>query len=410
MANQKMGVYYNGKSWCHNIKILDEEGNVKYSKRAGFRTPEEAMKSAADYEEAYKEERRKYHLKNKIDINVSIKDYLIYWFDEVYSSRVEATSRMIGQYALYYLIFPRLEKNIKLRYANVEYYNSLLKKVSDICPSAGNKGREILNIAMKDAMVVGYISYNPIPETVPYPRKKPEVKILSKQQIKLLLQAAENDRWYLEILLGMFCGLRKGEILGLKFSDFDMENETVSIVRQLGSNPVFKKVNSLEGTYSCVEKPPKSEKSYRTIRVPKIIMRELEARKLRTLADKNRMKERYIDNDYISCRENGLHHSQSSMNIALNKLCDRNGLPRISVHSLRHIYATLLIEKKVPLVKVSALMGHESIHTTFEVYCDVIGEEDNIMDFMNSTFVPVANGVDSDDRIENTAIHRVESW
>lgn len=99
------------------------------------------------------------------------------------------------------------------------------------------------------------------------------------------------------------------------------------------------------------------------------------------------------------------YHSMSAMNIALNKLCGRNGLPKISVHSLRHIYATLLIEKKVPLVKISALLGHESIHTTFEIYCDVIGEEDNIKDFMNSTFVLSGDEGDINDRSEIATIY-----
>ena len=391
MEHQKMGIYYNGKSWAHNIKLLSDDGKTKYSKRAGFQTFEEALHSATSYEKEFKEALRRFHLKNKINFDISLKDYLIYWYNEIYSSRVEATARMLGQYTLYYLIFPQLEKKIKLRYANTEYFNALLKREAGICPSAGNKGREVLNIAMRDAFVAGHISSNPILETEHYPRRKPEIKILSKQQIKILLQAAEKGRWYLEILLGMFCGLRKGEILGLKFADFDLENETVSVMRQLGSNPVFKSAESLEGTYACIEKPPKTEKSYRTLKVPKIILDELEARRLRTLADKSRLKESYIDNDYISCRDNGLYHTQASMNLALNKLCDRNGLPRISVHSLRHIYATLLIEKKVPLIKISALMGHESIHTTFEIYCDVMEDGRNIQDFMNSTFLPLQN-------------------
>ena len=201
-------------------------------------------------------------------------------------------------------------------------------------------------------MVAGYISSNPIPETEGYPRRKPEIKILSKQQIKILLQAAEKSRWYLEILLGMFCGLRKGEILGLKFADFDLENETVSVMRQLGSNPVFKSAESLEGTYACIEKPPKTEKSYRTLKLPKIILDELEGRRLRILADKSRLKENYFDNDYISCRENGLYHTQASMNLALNKLCDRNGLPRISVHSLRHPYVKPTTKKFITFFEV----------------------------------------------------------
>lgn len=76
------------------------------------------------------------------------------------------------------------------------------------------------------------------------------------------------------------------------------------------------------------------------------------------------------------------------MNSALTKLCSRNGLPHITVHGLRHIYATILIEQKVPLIKISALLGHASVNTTFEYYCEVMDENEQIITFMNHTFIP----------------------
>ena len=78
--------------------------------------------------------------------------------------------------------------------------------------------------------------------------------------------------------------------------------------------------------------------------------------------------------------------SMTSFNNAVIKLCKRNGLPRISVHSLRHMYATILLEQEVPLAKISALLGHSSVNTTFEYYCDVMDERDKIMAFMNDEF------------------------
>lgn len=51
------------------------------------------------------------------------------------------------------------------------------------------------------------------------------------------------------------------------------------------------------------------------------------------------------------------------------------------------MYATILIEQGVPLVKISGLLGHDSIHTTFEYYCDIMEEDKNINAFMNNTFV-----------------------
>ena len=61
--------------------------------------------------------------------------------------------------------------------------------------------------------------------------------------MKVFLEAASKNPWYLEILLGLFCGLRKGEILGLKFQDFDFEKQTVRISRQLVGNLKLKEKN-----------------------------------------------------------------------------------------------------------------------------------------------------------------------
>lgn len=63
-------------------------------------------------------------------------------------------------------------------------------------------------------------------------------------------------------------------------------------------------------------------------------------------------------------------------------------MPHLTVHGLRHMYATILTEQGVPLVKVSALLGHSSVHTTFEYYCEVSDEQDRIINFLNDEFVP----------------------
>lgn len=75
------------------------------------------------------------------------------------------------------------------------------------------------------------------------------------------------------------------------------------------------------------------------------------------------------------------------MNTALSKVCKRGGLPKITVHSLRHMFATILLEQGLPLVKISACLGHSSINTTFEYYCDVMDADSKVVDFMNDSFM-----------------------
>ena len=380
---KKSVAFFERGSWYHRTKTLKEDGTVKYGKKGGFESEQDAVKAYKLAEKEFKQQQRKVVMTGKNRQEVMLKDYLIYWYEEFFSQRIKNTTKMIGAYVLYDLVFPNMEQDIKLRYVSVEYMDALLEKVSHSCASAGNTCRAYLNIAFKDAVIEGYIPRNPIPDTKAYKRKAPKVTIYSKDKLKIFLKAASKDEWYLEYLLGVFCGLRKGEILGLKFSDFDFEQHTVSVKRQLGANPVMEERSSKVASYSVIEKDPKTVNSVRTLRIPQVIETEVLRRKNKIDEERAALMDGYEDNDYISCQPNGRPHNMSSMNIALTKLCNRNGLPKITVHSLRHMFATILIEQGVPLVKISALLGHSSVNTTFEYYCDVMDENENII---NSNF------------------------
>ncbi len=87
----------------------------------------------------------------------------------------------------------------------------------------------------------------------------------------------------------------------------------------------------------------------------------------------------------------GLVIFQIQDNLGLGVVDDafsKPSLSHITVHGLRHMYATILIEQKVPLIKISALLGHASVNTTFEYYCEVMDENEQIITFMNHTFIP----------------------
>ena len=392
MANRKSVAFFEAGSWYHRLKILQPDGTTSYSKRGGFQTEEEAAESYRKYDTAYQNDYRSYHAVNSADMK--LEDYLVYWLERIYSERIEGTTLRVANYVLYDLLLPNMTQAIKLRYVNAEYLDGLLEIVSKTCESAGNKSRELLNIALKDAVAHGYLHSNPVPDTKPYKRRKPKIIVLGKERMKFFLKKAADSSWYLEILLGLFLGLRKGEILGLKYGDFDMENRTVKISRQITASPKNIEKQKVTG-YQALEKPPKTPNSNRTLRVPEAVMREVIARKKLNDFRKEQLGEAYVDRDYLACTENGLPHSPSSFNSALTKLCSRNGLPHLTVHSLRHMYATILAEQGVPLMKISTLLGHSSVHTTFEYYCEVMDEEERIVNFMNDSFVPEGGSNDA---------------
>ena len=83
--------------------------------------------------------------------------------------------------------------------------------------------------------------------------------------------------------------------------------------------------------------------------MPKVVMREVKRRQQLIELRKTDPGIEYKNFDYVCCQENGEPQSLTAMNQALTKICNRNGLPNITVHGLRHTFATILIELGVPL-------------------------------------------------------------
>lgn len=381
--------FFENGSWYHRTKTLNNDYTVKYGKKGGFKTKEEAEESFQKYDNEFKSK----ILGNTNDLNnqISFKEYLIYWYENIFIERIENTTQMISAYILYNIIIPNIDKDIQLRFVTKDYLSSLFDKILGIySEQTARKTQEIINIAFKDALFEKRINYNPMSEITFIKRTKNKIIILSKNEIKKFLSYVCNDNWYLEILLALFCGLIKGEIEGLKFSDFNIKEKTVEISRQVVANYSLENGMEVKGfkikEYSIKEGDPKTINSFRKLRVPDIIIEQLNSRKKLMDYYKQRYKI-FEDNDYISCQKNGKPHSLSAFNNYLNRICKKNGLPKITVHGLRHMYATILIENDVELVTISALLGHNSVNTTFEYYCDVMEEDGNINSYLNTAFV-----------------------
>lgn len=378
--------FFERNSWYHRTKVLQEDYSVKYGKIGGFKTAREA-------EEAYVKHIEEFDRTMKVKLlpqgkDITVKEYLVYWYESIFSERIESTTGYVSAYVLYAFLLPNIDDTVKLNMVNVEYINAVLKESAKYCESAGNKSRELLFIAFKDAVTERMIPNNPVIGTKKYPRKKADVRILNKEQTKRFLLAAKARNWFLEIILALYLGLRKGEILGLKFSDFDMEKKIVHIQRQLVSDVKVEKGGYRIEEYNIVERDPKTEKSNRILRVPNIVLVELEKRRQMIQLNKSMLGESYCDLDYVSCQKNGARHGLSSLNSEIATICKKNILPHITVHSLRHMFATILLERNVGIAKISGMLGHSSVHTTFEFYLEIMDEDKKMMDFMNKEFIP----------------------
>lgn len=361
-----------------------KDGSIKHGRVRGFKTPEEAEESYYKHLEAFENERRKF-LIPKANKEIKFKDYLVYWFEEIYSKKVQSTTLMVLSFSLYEYIIPNIQYDIKLRLVTVSYVEEIINRIQLNSCSIANKARETLYLAFKDAVSENYVSTNVISRVKKYRNDKKPIVILKKEELKKLLAIVSKDNWYLEILLALFCGLRKGEILALKFPDFDIDKQTVTIQRQVAYEYKLKKESFGIEQSRQVIRDPKTKNSFRTIRVPQLIMEQLKIRKQKIDIEKKQFED-YEKEEYISIHKNGKRSGLPSLNTYLYRTSLKYGIRKISVHGLRHMFATILIEQGVSLAKISALLGHSSVHTTFDFYLDVMEEKEKISSFMNNTY------------------------
>ena len=392
-TSDKGAIFYENNTWNFIAKVININNyTIEYVKKAGFSSLNEAQEAHGREEETYKKQIDR--IKKLTNIKYTLLEYLDYWYQKLYLPNTDSSIKVGYSWTIYQIIIPNAKKDVLIGKVTSDYLNELLENCAGYCNSAGPMVYKVLNVSLKDAIDDGYIKFNPLAELKKYYWNPPKLVIYSREQIKVLLQAAyEYHSIYLEVLLALLAGLRKGEIMGLTYSDFDKKAQTVKVERQITRNYEVVVKDDLSYKIFTSEqsaKPPKSFNSYRTLRIHKVIFEELEIRK----RENQRLFETLPEDsqkwkNYVCVGPKGAIKSDGTCNAALERICIRNGLPKISMHDLRHMFATILVEQNTPLEKISQLMGHKSISTTFEIYCGIIEAKEKISIFVNSSFDPI---------------------
>lgn len=209
----------------------------------------------------------------------------------------------------------------------------------------------VLSAALEYAFREKHIAKNPC-RKVKLPRVRLEQRTLSWNEQSAIAAAAKPDD--LPILVGMFTGLRLGEVCGLKWGDIQWDKGTVTISRttqRLRIAEGVKKTKLVNGT-------PKSYRSYRTLYLPAPLLEQLKA------------KQKVSSSVYIFGKQEKPMDPRT-LERRLKKLAERAGIHDVHFHTLRHTFATRMIEQGEEANVVRDLLGHASVSTTLDIYTHV---------------------------------------
>ena len=215
--------------------------------------------------------------------------------------------------------------------------------------------RRALNLALKWRI----ISYNPATLVEAPRRERHEIAPLSGDQVRRMLDVAGPTEIGATLTVAVRLGLRRGELLGLKWEDIDWEKRTVSVKRA---------IQRLKGE-SLKEVPLKTRGSRRDLALPEEVVRTLRAQHVRQLELRLAQGSDWTESGLVFTNILGKAADPRKLDVRFKRVLAKAGLRSIvRLHDLRHTCATLLLEQGADLYEVSRLLGHSSITITADIY------------------------------------------
>lgn len=284
--------------------------------------------------------------------SVLLKSWMAQWFKD-YCGNLEKTTKASYLDKIDNYILPILG-GLQLSQISGQEIQQWVNQISAASPLTGKplspksvkNAFLVLRPAMDKAVELHMIRENPcIYVTLPK-RKIFHPTVYTDEDIQRLLHCAMGTDLYIPLLLDIFTGLRRGELLALRWSDIDFDAKKI-YVRQ----------NAVLAGNELLIKGPKTESGRREIAISDRMTEVLlEHRK------------QHSNSERVVCQQDGKPYHPDSFTQKFQRFLTRNNLPHIRLHDLRHASATLMIEHGVDIKTVQARLGHSDISTTLNTY------------------------------------------
>lgn len=341
----------------------------RYSKTVHVSSRKEAEKELAKF---YLEcEKRK----GNSFSDCTVKAFADLWWDEHVSKFTKISTRGSYKSALYYHIVPRFGtvRIIDLKTLMIQQWVNDMSE-GGLSPKTIKNYFSVFNSMCEYAIKWDYLEQNPCRKVSLPKRTKHEARYYSESEVRLLIKTLdgvpEYDLDYVTaIYIGLFGGLRKGEILGLNEEDYLKEHRQLRIVRtrMLGRNI---------GPY---EDTPKTETSTRIIAIPKELAAIID-RLMKYHADQKRLWGRkWKDSRALIKGRAGQPMYPQNLQRWFTRLIEKNNLPPLTLHGLRHTHTALLASMTDDIAQISRRLGHSEITTTLNIYTHLFQDNDRTL-------------------------------
>lgn len=245
-----------------------------------------------------------------------------------------------------------------------------IKTEEKLSSSTNAQHHRLISSIMEAAVKWGLVLDNPCRRVqAPKVTTKKGVTLSSEETIRLfkcLSDVPEKYRTAVTVLV--YTGLRKGELCGLKWADIDLEKGILTVNGGLEYLPSV-------GLY---EEAPKTENGKRSIKLPTTAINVLKEHKRHQTEDRLALGDRWNNTGYIFTKWDGTPMHPDALYQWFSNFVKRNDLPPITLHSLRHTNASLMIANGIDLATVSKRLGHADTSITARVYTHAIKEADAV--------------------------------
>jgi len=221
----------------------------------------------------------------------------------------------------------------------------------------------IIHKALSDALDAGLIPTNVAERAKPpkpRARASSEIRFWKAHELKHFLDQTREHRLRAAWQLAAMTGMRRGEVLGLRWKDLDHSNQRLQVRQALVSV-----------AYEVIVSTPKNHRA-RVIDLDEGTFVELRKHRDRQCAERTEWGTDYFDNDLVFCKENGEPLHPQTFTQAFDRLVHKMDLPRIRLHDLRHTHATIALSAGISPKVISERLGHENPAFTLKQYAHVI--------------------------------------